>query len=37
MPNSCAISKADVVELAKSLFMESCIRYQIMVTDAELG
>ena len=36
MSNSCAISKADVVELAKPLFMDFCIECQIMVTDAEL-
>ena len=37
MSNSCANLKADVVELAKPLFMDFCIRCEIMVTDAELG
>ena len=37
MSNSCAISKAGVVEPAKPLLMEFCIRCQIMVTDTELG
>ena len=37
MSNSCAISKADVVELAKPVLMDLCIRCQIMVTDTELG
>ena len=36
MSNFCAISKADVVELAKPLLMDFCIRCQIMVTDTEL-
>ena len=37
MSNSSAISKADVVELAKPLLMDFSIRCQIMVTDTELG
>ena len=37
MYNSCAISKADVVELAKPLLMDFCIRFQAMDTCTELG
>ena len=37
MSNSCAIAKADVVELAKPLLMDFSIRCQIMVTYTSLG
>ena len=36
MPNSCAISKSDVVELTKPLLMDFRNRRQIMLTDTEL-
>ena len=36
MSNSYAISKADVVELAKPLLIDFCVRCQIMIAYTEL-